>query len=49
MKNHLSMLGSMGAGAKFSPLGMLSLLGSTRSSEWGTETLVLLNTLDFVN
>jgi hypothetical protein len=41
MKNHLSMLGSIGAAARFSPLGMFNLLGSVRSGEWGTVTLVL--------
>jgi hypothetical protein len=41
MKNHLSMLGSMGAGARFWPWGMLNLLGSARSGEWGTVTLAL--------
>lgn len=41
MKNHLSMLGSIGAGALLSPDGMLSWLGSTRSGELLTVVLVL--------
>lgn len=42
MKNHLSTLPSIDAGGKSSFLGMCgSLLGSTRSGEWGTVTLVL--------
>lgn len=43
MKNHLSMLGSMGAGLWFSPAGMLTWLASMRSAE--RETVVL--ALDF--
>lgn len=42
MKNHLSTLPSIGAGARFSPLGMLeSLLWSTRSGEFSLVTLAL--------
>lgn len=41
MKNHLSMLGSMGAGLWLSPLGTLNLPGSVRSGEWETVTLAL--------
>lgn len=41
MKNHLSMLGSIGAGAWFSPEGTLSWEGSVRSCEWATEVLAL--------
>jgi len=41
MKNHLSMLGSIGAGEWFSPDGMLSWLGSVRSGECETVTLTL--------
>jgi hypothetical protein len=35
------MLGSMGAGALFSPWGMLSELESVRSGEWETVVLTL--------
>jgi len=41
MKNHLSMLGSMGAGALLSPWGMSSLLASVRSLECETVVLAL--------
>jgi hypothetical protein len=41
MKNHLSMLGSMGAGEWFSPDGMFSWLGSVRSAECETVVLAL--------
>lgn len=42
MKNHLSTLPSIGAGGRFSPLGMLaSWAGSTRSVELDTVTLAL--------
>lgn len=41
MKNHLSMLGSMGAGWWLSPLGTLMVLGSTRSGELVMVVLVL--------
>lgn len=42
MKNHLSMLGSIGAGARFSLAGMGgSWLGSTRLVECLTVTLVV--------
>lgn len=44
MKNHLSMLGSIGAGALFSPWGMLRLLASARSCECATEVLALRKT-----
>jgi len=49
MKNHLSIDGSIGAGARCSPLGMLSVDGSTRSGEWGTVVLVLCGLLIFWN
>ena len=41
MKNHLSMEGSIGAGAHSSPRGILSVLESIRSGEATTEVLVL--------
>jgi len=46
MKNHLSMLGSIELGALSSPLGMLSLVVSRRSGEWGTVPLALWTELE---